>query len=239
MRLTLQLLQQHNRAISPLRNAGEHVHAIASILSGESLGRWLLGLGGPGLIVVGLIDNSVIPIPGGMDLFVILLTARHPEWWLYYGAFATAGAVIGGYVTYRLAKKGGKESLEKKIGKRRAQKGYQKFEKGGFSTIVVGSILPPPFPIVPVLMAAGVMQYSRKKFLGALALGRGVRFFAVAFLGKIYGTAIFDWFARYYKPLLYTFIALGVLGGMGALAYFKWYRPRHREGNEGKDRKAA
>ena len=204
------------------------MHTIAFILSGGSLWRWVFRLGGPGLIVVGLIDNSVIPLPGGMDVFVILLTAHHRDWWPYYGAFATAGAVIGGYVTFRLAKKGGKEGLEKKIGKKRAAKVYQRFEKGGFSTVVIGSILPPPFPLVPVLMAAGVMQYPAKKFLAALALGRGIRFFAVAFLGKLYGIAIVDWFSHYYKPLLYTFIALGVMGGIGALLYFKWYRPKHQ-----------
>lgn len=146
-------------------------------------------------------------------------------------------------LTFRLAKKGGKEGLEKKIGTKRAGKVYQRFEKGGFSTIVVGSILPPPFPLVPVLMAAGVMQYPAKKFLAALALGRGIRFFAVAFLGKLYGTAIVGWFSRYYKPLLYTFIALGVLGGIGALLYFKWYRPKHqpkeKQGEPATSKKAA
>ncbi len=203
----------------------------------------MLRLGGPGLLVVGLIDNSVIPLPGGMDLFVILLTAHHREWWPYYGAFATAGAVVGGYVTFRLSKKGGKDGLEKKIGQKRAGKVYKKFEKGGFSTIVVGSILPPPFPLVPVLMAAGVMQYPAKKFLAALTVGRGIRFFLVALLGKLYGTAIVGWFSRYYKPFLYTFIALGVLGGVGALLYFKWYRPKHKptgqENPAAKDQKAA
>jgi len=219
------------------------LHTIAFILAGGGLWRWVLGLGGPGLIVVGLIDNSVIPLPGGMDLFVILLTAHNRGWWPYYGAFATAGAVIGGYLTFRLAKKGGKEGLEKKIGKKRAEKVYRRFEKGGFSTIVLGSVLPPPFPLVPVLMAAGVMQYPAKKFLSALALGRGIRFFAVAFLGKLYGTAILGWFSHYYKPLLYTFIALGVLGGIGALLYFKWYRPKHKAGDKqdqpATDKKAA
>lgn len=203
----------------------------------------MLRLGGPGLILVGLIDNSVVPLPGGMDLFVILLTAHHRDWWPYYGAFATAGAVIGGYVTFRLAKKGGKEGLEKKVGKKRAGKVYRRFEKGGFSTIVVGSILPPPFPLVPVLMAAGVMQYPAKKFLAALALGRGIRFLVVAYLGMLYGTEIVKWLSQYYEPLLYTFIALGVLGGIGALVYFKWYRPKHqpkdKQDQPAKDKKAA
>jgi membrane protein YqaA with SNARE-associated domain len=202
--------------------------ALSLILAGSGIWKWALGLGAPGLILVGLIDNSVIPIPGGMDIFVILLTAHHRQWWAYYALFATAGAVIGGYVTFRLAKKGGKESLERKIGKRRAEKVYQKFKKGGFSTIAIGSVLPPPFPLVPVLMAAGVMQYSRKNFLLSLTLGRAVRFFLIAYLGKLYGTAIVGWLGHYYKPFLYVLIALGVLAGIGVLLYFKWYRPKHR-----------
>lgn len=197
------------------------------LLLGSSL-KSVLRLGGPGLIVVGLVDNSVIPIPGGMDLFVILLTAHNREYWWYYGLMATAGAVLGGYVTYRLSKKGGKEGLEKKFGKRRAEKVYKRFEKGGFSTIAVGSIIPPPFPLVPVLMAAGVMQYPWRKFVTALAAGRAVRFFTIAFLGKLYGTAIVGWVSRYYKPFLYVLIVLGVLGGIAALVYFKWYRPRQQ-----------
>lgn len=203
--------------------------SVGAILLADSFWRWVLRLGGPGLILVGLVDNSVIPIPGGMDLFVILLTARNRDLWWYYGFMAVVGAVIGGYLTYRLAKKGGKESLEKKIGKRRATKVYKRFEKGGFSTVLIGSVIPPPFPLVPVLMAAGVMQYSRKRFLAALAIGRGMRFFAIAFLGRIYGTAILDWFSRYYRPFLYVLIAFGVLGGVGGLLYFKWYRSKHHQ----------
>jgi membrane protein YqaA with SNARE-associated domain len=202
---------------------------VGSILTVSNVWKWVLGLGGPGLIVVGLIDNSVVPIPGGMDVCVILLTSHHREWWVYYGAMATVGAVIGGYVTFRLAKKGGKTSLEKKVGQKRAEKAYKQFEKGGFSTVLIGSIVPPPFPLVPVLMAAGIMQYPKQKFLSALAIGRGMRFFALAFLGKVYGTAIVAWLSRYYKPFLYVLIALAVVGGITALWYFKWYRPKHKQ----------
>jgi membrane protein YqaA with SNARE-associated domain len=212
---------------------------LATVTATNSAWKWLLRLGGPGLIVIGLIDNSVIPIPGGMDISVVLLTAHHREWWPYYAAMATVGAMIGGYLTYRLAKKGGKESLERKFGKKRVDKVYKKFEKGGFSTVFIGSMLPPPFPMVPVLMAAGVMQYSRGKFLTALGLGRAVRFFAIALLSSIYGTAIVGWLGRYYKPLLYMLIALAVLGTIGVLAYFKWYRPGHRASPRVQKQKAA
>jgi membrane protein YqaA with SNARE-associated domain len=205
------------------------MRGIAALFVASGLDQWLLRLGGPGLIVVGLIDNSIIPIPGSMDVFTILLTAHRREWWVYYAAMSTVGAVAGGYVTYRLAKKGGKAGLEKKIGKRRSEKVYKKFEKGGFTSVLVGSIIPPPFPLVPVLMAAGIMQYPPKRFLFALGLGRGIRFFALAFLGRIYGTAIIGWLTRYYKPFLYVLIGLAVLGSISALVYFKWYRPKHQD----------
>lgn len=193
-----------------------------------SLVTWAHRLGGPGLIVLGLVDNSVVPLPGSMDVFTILLTAAHRDWWPFYGFMATVGAVLGGYVTYRFAEKGGEETLEKKIGKKSAEKVYKRFEKHGFATVVIGSVLPPPVPIVPFLMAAGVLQYPRKKFLGALSLGRGLRFFAVAYVGHIYGDAIISFFAKYKDPVLYALIGLTVLGAIGALLYFKYYRPKRQ-----------
>ena len=198
----------------------------AALLMGKGIWRWIHRLGGPGLILLGLVDNSAVPIPGGMDVFVILLSAHRPEWWFYYGLMATLGGLLGGYLTYRLARKGGKEAIERRFGQRRSRKVYQRFEKHGFSTVVVGAILPPPFPIVPVLMAAGALQYPRKKFLFALALGRGLRYFAIAFLGRMYGTTLIDWFGRYHQPLLYGLIGMAIAAGIAALVYFKWYLPR-------------
>jgi len=198
----------------------------ASLLLASGFGAWIHRLGGPGLILLGIVDNSAIPIPGGMDIFVIFLSGHRPEWWLYYAFMAVVGAVFGGYLSYRLAEKGGEETLEKKISKQRAKNIYEKFKKRGFMTISVSAVIPPPFPMVPVLMAAGVMQYPRKKFLLALASGRAVRFFVLALLGRIYGTAILASLRPYYKPLLYALIALAVLVAICAVVYFKWYRPK-------------
>src|ERR1700747_278129 len=136
----------------------------ASTIVASGVWRWILCLGPPGLILVALIDTSVVPIPGGMEVFLILLTAHRRSWWIVYALTATAAAMLGGYVTYRLAKKGGKESLERKIGRSRARKVYRRFARGAFSTVLVGAMIPPPFPLVPVLMAAGILQYSPRKF---------------------------------------------------------------------------
>jgi membrane protein YqaA with SNARE-associated domain len=189
-----------------------------------SLAQRVRELGGPGLILLGIADNSLIPMPGSVDVFTIWLAAHDRRHWYYYAAMATAGAVLGGYITYRLAQKGGKDALEKRVGKRKIQKVYRRFERWGFWAVAVPALLPPPFPIVPFLLAAGALQYSRKKFLGALALGRGARFTILAVLGTIYGTHIVRFFSKYYKPALITLIALSVIGGILALLEYLRYR---------------
>lgn len=184
--------------------------------------RIVMQLGGPGLIILGLLDNSVIPLPGSMDASTILLAAARPDMWWYYAIMATIGGVIGGYLTYRLGVKGGEETLEKKLSKKRARQARRIFERYGFWSIVVSAICPPPIPIVPILVVAGALKYQRNHFLAALTLGRGVRYALLAYLGHMYGGHIIHWLGRYYQPLLYTLIGLAVAGGLVAL--YSWWR---------------
>ena len=203
--------------------------AIILLVSKKSALRWLVHLGGPGLILLGVIDNSPIPLPGSMDVATILLAAHHRHLWVYYAMMATAGAVLGGYLTYRMARKGGKEALDKKFSQRQtAKRVYAIFERWGLAAVAIPAILPPPFPIVPMLLAAGAMQYSTKKFLAALTVGRGIRYTILAYLGAHYGRHILKFFGEYYWPVLITLIALSVLGGLYGL--FEYKRRQKGEG---------
>ena len=194
--------------------------------------RWIIRLGGPGLILLGLADNSVIPLPGSMDVLTIWLAARNREIWFYYAIMATLGAVIGGYVTYNLARKGGKEALERRFPQRKIDKVTQKFERWGFGAVAIPALLPPPFPIVPALVAAGAMQYPRKKFLAALAVGRGIRYTIVAFLGAHFGPHIVAFFSRYYKPALFTLIGMAVVSSIFAIIEYLRFRKRSKKSPE-------
>src|SRR5713226_1368334 len=134
-----------------------HLLAIVLLASKKSVVRWLIHLGGPGLILLGLADNSLIPLPGSTDVVTILLAAHHRSLWVYYAIMATAGAVLGGYLTYRMARKGGKETLEKRFSKKNTAKVYAIFEVGAFRSLRFPVSFRRRFPLVPMLLAAGAM----------------------------------------------------------------------------------
>lgn len=189
--------------------------------------RWMIRAGGPGLVALGIADNSLVPLTGSTDVLTIWLAASQRSLWFYYAIMATIGAVLGGYITYALARKSGKEAIEHKLNRQKTEKIVRRFQRWGFWSVFTGAVLPPPFPLVPVLLAAGAMQYPRRKFVGALAAGRGLRYFIVAGLGALYGNSIVAFFSHYYKLALLTLVILAVMGGMVTL--FEYRRSRRKQ----------
>lgn len=174
----------------------------------QSARRWIYHLGGLGFLPLGVLDASIMPVPGSMDVLTIVLCARREDLWIYYALMATAGSVIGGFVTYRLARKGGKEMLARRFPRRRLERVYAIFERWGFGAIAIPALLPPPVPMVPFLLAAGALQYSLQKFLAALTLGRIIRFTLLAFLAARYGRGMLAFISQHGHPVLVTVIGL-------------------------------
>lgn len=192
-----------------------------AIASGWTLIR---RLGGPGLILLGLVDASFIPTPGSMDALTIVLAAAHSSWWPYYALMATTGAVVGAWLMFRIGRKGGKEGLEKRFGKKKMQRVYDRVERYGFATVFISAILPPPIPTVPFVLAAGALKYSRAKFLAAFTLGRALRYGVEAYAASIYGRQILGFLTRYQRPLLWIFASLTIAGAIVGLIL--WQRQR-------------
>lgn len=176
-------------------------------------------LGGVGLILMGLADSSVIPTPGGLDALTIILAANEKDSWLYYAVMAVIGSVLGGYITYRLGRKGGQEALEQKLSKQKVEKVSRAFERWGFATIFVPALLPPPVPIGPFLLGAGAMNYPLRKYLLALTAARAIRFTLVAYFASRYGQQVFGFFAENYTTILIAFIIVLVLAGIAVAIY--------------------
>jgi membrane protein YqaA with SNARE-associated domain len=153
-----------------------------------------------------------------MDVLTIFLAARQQNLWLYYAIMATAGSVIGGYVTYRLARKGGKETLERKFSAETLEKVSKIFGRWGFAAIAIVVLLPPPAPVTAFVFAAGAMQYSVKQFLAALTLGRFVRYSLLAFLAARYGRHVLRIIMQHGHPVLIAVVVL-IAAGMAVLIF--------------------
>jgi len=206
-----------------------HLIAAAVPTTLRAVRHWMFHLGGIGLIPLGLLDNSPIPLPGIMDVATILLAGRQQKLWLYYAVMATAGSVIGGFVTYRLARKGGKEALELRFTRKKVDKVCEIFERWGFSAIAIPAFLPPPVPMVPFLLAAGAMQYPARKFLIALTLGRISRYMVLGYLAARYGRQIIAFIANHGHPMAVGIILLSIAAA--AAGYYFWSGSKKRKRN--------
>ena len=50
------------------------------MLLASGLLNWVHRLGNLGLILLGLADNSVVPLPGSVDALTVVLAASNKEW---------------------------------------------------------------------------------------------------------------------------------------------------------------
>ncbi|HZQ92374.1 MAG TPA: VTT domain-containing protein [Terriglobales bacterium] len=189
--------------------------------------RWLVHLGGPGLILIGIVDQSFVPLPGSLDFATIVLTAGNPKWWPYYWFMATAAALLGAWITYRISRKGGQEALEKRLPHSKVEKLVKGFEKGGFWALFIGALLPPPLPMVPLVVGAGALQYPRRKFLLALGSGRVLRYGIIVWLAQHYGRHIIRVLRQNEILVIVSFVIFSV----GA-ALIGWLWTRHQKRKE-------
>jgi len=144
-------------------------------------------LGGLGLFIVAFLDSSPLPTFGGTDILTAVLAARHVEPWYYYAAIATLGSVIGAYVVFRAARLAGSDYLQKRFGKRRVANFLEYFERWGTGGLAISTAVPFPFPTSALFAAAGVLKYSRRKFLFVVSVCRGVRYGVIALVAFHYG----------------------------------------------------
>lgn len=152
-------------------------------------------LGGPGLLILGILDSSFLFAPLGNDLLVVAMTARYHSLarGMYYAAMSTIGSVLGCLLVDVLLRKAGEKGLERHLPKNRLDYVKKRIEKSGAWALVVASIAPPPFPFTPFVMAAAALQYPRKRMLAVVGAARMVRFTVLAVLALLFGRSILKW----------------------------------------------
>jgi len=144
-------------------------------------------LGAPGFFLLAVLDSSPLPTFGGPDILTAVLSARHGEPWYYYALLATAGSLVGAYITFRLARRAGKVFLHRMFGERRAATFTGYFERWGTGALVVSTATPVPFPTSAFFAIAGVLNYPLRTFLIAVTLSRALRYAVIAAVSYYYG----------------------------------------------------
>jgi membrane protein YqaA with SNARE-associated domain len=154
---------------------------------GGTLTSTLLHLGAVGLFFLAILDSSPLPTFGGLDILTAVLAASHRNPWYEYAATATAGSVVGAYLTYRVAHKAGSAYLEKKFKQGKVSRFLKLFKHWGTGTLVASTAIPIPTPTSMFFAAAGVSDYPLPKFLIVVTLCRAARYFGIAFVASEYG----------------------------------------------------
>lgn len=157
----------------------------------KSFISWIYGfalaIGGPGLFVIAFLDSSFVSLPQINDILVVLMVTQDKACMPYYAVMATLGSVAGCYVIYSLAERGGEVFLRKRLRAGHVERALALYRRHGLLALMVPALLPPPAPFKLFVLMAGVAEVPPVKFVAAIAVARGVRYFALGVLAIWYG----------------------------------------------------
>ena len=149
--------------------------------------EWASELGGVGLFLIALLDSSFLSFPQVNDLLIIVLSTKYPERMPYYAGMTTVGSLIGCFLLYGVARRGGEVFLRKRLKGRHVDRAIKLYQRHGLLAVVVPALLPPPVPFKVFVLLAGAAAVSPIRFAIAVGIGRGIRYFGQGYLAVLYG----------------------------------------------------
>jgi membrane protein YqaA with SNARE-associated domain len=184
------------------------IHKITGAL--RQVSQYLISLGPFGLFAIAFLDSVMVPMPGGVDAVLLLLAAARPGWMLIYVAAATLGSTIGCVALYRLSQRAGKKALSK-FSASKQKRVKDLIDRYDVMSVLVASLLPPPFPFKLFVVSAGVFRLNLVRFTLAVAGGRTFRYLLLGFLAARYGDQAKELITRYYPAIGITLAVLIVV----------------------------
>src|SRR4029453_15164484 len=178
-----------------------------------------LAMGAPGLFVVALLDSSFLSLPEIADLLVVGMVVQHKERLLIYAASATLGSILGCLALYYVGVKGGEVVVRKRFRSGTVDRALASFRRFGIMAVLIPSVLPPPAPFKIFVLLSGVARIPVTRFVVAIAIGRGTRYFVEGLLAVWCGEQ-----AMVFIRENGTSVAVGivVLLVVGLAAYIFW-----------------
>lgn len=178
----------------------------------DSVLAFALSIGGVGVLVIAFLDSSFLSFPQANDLLVIWMVLNHPARMPYYAGMATLGSVLGCLVLYQVARKGGEALLRKRFHERHVDRAMHLFQKYGLLAVLIPSLLPPPAPFKLFVLLAGVAEVPRTRFIAAIVVGRGLRYFGQGLLAVWYGEQAVAYLREHGRTVSLAIVALLLLG---------------------------
>lgn len=169
-----------------------------------AVSEFLVAYGAFGLFAIALLDSALVPLPGGADAVMILLSTANPSRFIFYAGAATVGSTIGCVILYYISRRAGRRALEK-FSEQKQARVKELVDRYDVLSVLVASVLPPPFPFKLFVVTAGVFRLSVVRFAAAIAAGRAFRFLLEGYLAAHYGPRAKDILAEYYP-----YVGLGV-----------------------------
>jgi uncharacterized membrane protein YdjX (TVP38/TMEM64 family) len=113
---------------------------------------------------------------------------------------------------YLAGRKGGEVLARKRLAPRQLEKIGLWYRRYGILAVIVPSILPPPTPFKIFVLCASIFKVSPAKFLVAITLGRGFRYFLQGYLAVRYGQQAIVYMKHHYPTVAWVILGLLVSG---------------------------
>jgi membrane protein YqaA with SNARE-associated domain len=165
-----------------------------------SVTQFLVAFGPAGLFGIAFLDSALIPLPGGPDAVMMILSAAHPAWMPLYALAGTLGSVFGCILLYKISKRAGRRALDRFSIEKQARV-KELIDRYDVLSVLVASVLPPPFPFKLFVVTTGVCRLSLWRFAVAIAIGRAFRFLLEGFLAIYYGDRAAELLKQYYPTI--------------------------------------
>jgi membrane protein YqaA with SNARE-associated domain len=175
----------------------------------DSLKEYLLAFGLPGLFGIAFLDSAGIPLPGGVDFVVMLLSWQEPSMFVIIALVAALGSTVGCWVLYRIARVGG-DAMLTRFPQEKQDWVTEKVRRNDILAVTVSMLGPPPFPTKLFILVAGVVRMDWRRFVASVFVGRFVRYIGEAYLAVRLGDRAVATLQEHYLTIAAALVAVVV-----------------------------
>lgn len=162
------------------------------------------------LVGVSFSEASFFLIPPDVLLVGILLSAVQQKRWKYWASITTLSSVVGGIFGYvvgvGLFDLVGQPIVDFYNLQSEVETVGMWFTQNAFWAVFVSAFTPIPFKVFTI--SAGLFQIPLTVFIIASLLGRGIRFFGIAYVMKLYGKEMLEVILRYFNIISLALIVV-------------------------------